>query len=107
MPRKTLVGTPDPEDGDPKPSDLNVYGDSGFSSEKARQIYEQSKNWPAEQKKAALLYMQSAAKREEIKARYKNVAEIAASVDPSFVITPAWQRLPMPSKPCLPSPSTT
>lgn len=63
--------------------------DGSFSSEKAAKVFEESKSWPPEMKQAALVYMQSAAKRETIKKRYKNAAEIAAYVDPEFVITPA------------------
>lgn len=69
---------------------LDVYDDQGvFSSQKVADIYSASKGWPPQRKKAALLYLQAAAKREEIKRKYANTAEIAHSVDPDFVITPA------------------
>jgi hypothetical protein len=60
-----------------------------FSSEKVARIYEESRNWPPEQKAAVLAWLESAATRERIKRQYANAAEIAAAVDPDFRITPA------------------
>jgi hypothetical protein len=68
----------------------DIYNDDGtFSSEKVARIYEASKNWPPERKSAALTWLKSAVKREDIKRRYASAAEIAHSVDPDFIITPA------------------
>lgn len=65
--------------------------DATFSSEKAAKIYEESRNWPPEQKAAALKWLESAAARERIRRQYSNAAELAAAVDPDFVLTPALQ----------------
>lgn len=63
--------------------------DETFSSDKVARIYEESRNWPPEQKAAILNWLESAATRERIKKRYANAAEIAHAVDPDFTITPA------------------
>jgi len=60
-----------------------------FSSAKAAKFHEVTRNWPSEQKAAALKWMESAVAREKIKSRYRNAAELAAAVDSDFNITPA------------------
>lgn len=68
-----------------------LLDDGVFTEEKAAKIYSITKNWPPERKKAAQNYLEAAAVRAKITARYRNAAEIAAAVDPDFVITPAIQ----------------
>jgi hypothetical protein len=71
-------------------TELDIYDDDGsFSSAKVARIYEESKSWPTERKRAAMAYMESAASREKIKRKYRNTAEIAHAVDPDFTVTPA------------------
>lgn len=65
--------------------------DGVFTEEKAAKIYTIIRDWPAERKKAAQNYLEAAAVRSRITKRYRNAAEIAAAVDPDFVITPAIQ----------------
>lgn len=60
-----------------------------FTSERAAKLYEESKNWPPEQKAAVLKWLEANAAREQIKKRYGNAADLAAAVDVNFVITPA------------------
>lgn len=72
--------------------EADVYNaDGSFSTAKAELIYAEIKRakWPEEQKIAMLTWLRSAARREEIKTRYKNAADLAASVDPDFTVTPA------------------
>ncbi|WP_016891424.1 terminase large subunit domain-containing protein [Mycobacteroides abscessus] len=64
-------------------------GDSTFTSERAAKIYAEARNWRPEQKAAVLKYLESADARAKIRARYRNVAELASAVDPDFVVTPA------------------
>ncbi len=54
-------------------------------------IYEKARSWPAEQKAGMLNYLKSAATRKDIQSRYANAAELAQSIDPDYVITPALQ----------------
>lgn len=71
-------------------SDLDIYdSDGSFSSAKVAKIYEESRTWSPEQKKAVLTWLESAAAREKIRTKYANAAEVAAAVDRDFVITPA------------------
>lgn len=68
----------------------DIYNDDGtFSSERAAKVYEEARRWPAEQKIAALKWLESAVQREKIRTRYANAAELASAVDHDFVITPA------------------
>ena len=74
--------------------ELDVYDAEGvFSSEKVARIYEESRNWPSEQKAAVLSWLESAATRERIRTQYSNAAEIAAAVDHDFRITPALKTI--------------
>lgn len=75
-----------------KPIEADVYNaDGSFSTAKAELIYREIKaaNWPEEQKVAMMTWLRSAARREEIKTRYANAADLAASVDSDFNVTPA------------------
>lgn len=77
---------------EPDLSGTDVWNSDGtFSSEKAERIFVEIKRakWPEEQKIAMLTWLRSAARREEIKTRYANAADLAASVDPDFNVTPA------------------
>lgn len=70
----------------------DVWNDDGsFSANKAEIIYDEIKRgrWTDEQKAAMLKWLRAAAARTEIKARYANAAELAASIDPDFNVTPA------------------
>lgn len=68
----------------------DLYNDDGsFSSERAAKVYAEARQWPPEQKIAALKWLESAVQREKIRTRYANAAELATAVDPDFVITPA------------------
>lgn len=70
------------------PSEL--FGDiTNFSPDTVAKIYEQTKNWPPEQKDATLKWLKSAVAREKIRTKYHNAAEVAAAVDKDFVITPS------------------
>lgn len=72
--------------------EADVYNaDGSFSTKKAELIYAEIKRakWPEEQKIAMLTWLRSAARREEIKTRYANAVDLAASVDPDFRVTPA------------------
>lgn len=53
------------------------------------QIAEMSKGWTPESRANMLDYMKAAQKRETIRTRYSNVAELAQAIDPMFVRTPA------------------
>lgn len=55
----------------------------------AAQIAEVSTSWAPESRTAMLEYFRAAQKREAIRKRYRDVADLAAAVDPSFVITRA------------------
>ena len=65
--------------------------DNVFSDDRAALIYEKSRDWAPEQKAAVLSWLESTATRERIRTRYSNAAQIAAAVDPDFVVTPALQ----------------
>lgn len=64
------------EHGDPRPDAVE-------------RVFNESRTWPPEQKKAFLDWMRSARTRAALKARYASPAELARAIDPSFVITPA------------------
>ncbi|AEJ94678.1 terminase [Mycobacterium phage Daisy] len=84
--RRRKVGFRDDE----KPIFEPTWDDDGmFSSAKAARIYEAARNWPADQKAAAIRYIEAAKNRAQIRKRYANAAELATAVDPEFVITPA------------------
>ncbi|UYL88117.1 terminase [Gordonia phage Evaa] len=69
--------------------ELTQDSPNGFTRERAAQIYEESRHWPAEQKVALLRYLNAAVKRREITERYANAAEVAKSVDRDYRVTPA------------------
>ncbi|AVJ50542.1 terminase [Mycobacterium phage Nozo] len=84
--RRRKVGFRDDE----KPIFEPTWDDDGmFSSAKAARIYEAARSWPADQKAAAIRYIEAAKNRAQIRKRYANAAELATAVDPEFVITPA------------------
>jgi len=70
--------------------DVDVYDESGgLSAEKVSLIYERARHWPPEQKLATLNWLKAATTRDRIRKKYRNVAEMAKSVDPDYNITPA------------------
>lgn len=79
------------DDDDPGPDVWNA--DGSFSPDKAEIIFAEIKRgkWTDEQKTAMLNWLRSAAKRTEIMSRYRNAAELAASIDLDFNITPALE----------------
>lgn len=71
-------------------ADPDVFNEDGtFSTEKAQLIYEKARGWPQQQKTAMLAWLKSASTRARIQRQYANAAELAASVDIDYNITPA------------------
>lgn len=68
---------------------LDAYDEGGLSQDKVEQILARTKNWPPERKRAVKNYLEAAAVRERIRTKYANPAEVAAAVDPDFIVTPA------------------
>ncbi|AXQ52484.1 terminase [Mycobacterium phage FrenchFry] len=60
-----------------------------FSTPEAELVYRASKSWPPEQRAGLLAQLEAARAREAVVGRYRNPAELAATVDPGFNITPA------------------
>lgn len=54
-------------------------------------VAELAADWPADQRAALVDYLDAAARRETIRARYRDVAGLAAAVDPNYRVTPALQ----------------
>ena len=54
-----------------------------------QQLAELSENWQPENRAAMIEYFKAADKREKIRSRYSNVAELASSIDPDYKVTPA------------------
>lgn len=63
--------------------------DGTFDTATAADIFEQTKDWPSEQRAAMLTSLRAAEVRATVKTRYRNPAEIAAAVTPGYRITPA------------------
>lgn len=90
QPRK--VRMPDPDEDDR--TGFDVFADDGtFSTGKSAAIYEQARSWPADQKAALLRWLRSTEARAKLKTRYRDAAQLAQSVDPGFVVTPALQHI--------------
>ena len=80
---KVEVPTPTPEP--------EIFVDGRFDSAKASDIFEQTKNWPDAQRAAMLTRLRAAEVRAKVKTKYQHPAQIAATCDPNFVITPALE----------------
>ncbi|QRE81851.1 hypothetical protein F1734_17440 [Rhodococcus ruber] len=52
-------------------------------------LHEHTRGWSAERKNALMLWLRAQHTRHVIQSRYSHPAELAAAVDPNFVITPA------------------
>lgn len=52
-------------------------------------LHEHTRGWPPERKEAMMLWLRAQHTRKVIQSRYRHPAELAAAVDPNFVITPA------------------
>jgi hypothetical protein len=84
-PKPHTVAMPEPTGPAP-----DVYtADGRFDCAKAALIFEEAKDWPAEQRAAMLSALRAAEVRAEVKTKYRHPAEIAMACDPKFVLTPA------------------
>lgn len=54
-----------------------------------RSLAEHTAGWPAERKADLLLYLQAQHARESARRRYDHPAQLAAALDPAYVVTPA------------------
>lgn len=76
-----------PERDVPQP---DVWASDGtFDSERAAVIFEETENWPVEQRVAMLASLRAAEVRAKAKTRYKTPADIARAVDRKYILTPA------------------
>ncbi|WAB09182.1 terminase [Gordonia phage LittleMunchkin] len=77
------------EDADRPEWDSLVDAEGNVDPVAVERVYQSARDWPPQQKAAFLAWMKSAKRREEIKLRYHSPAELASSVIPGFVQTPA------------------
>jgi len=63
--------------------------DGAFDSQRAALIAAETDDWPDDQRAAMLASLRAAEVRAVAKTRYRHPADIARSVDPNFVLTPA------------------
>ena len=74
-------------DGSPQP---DVWlPDGTFDSDRAKALFDEAKNWPDAQRAAMLANLKAAEARARVKTKYSHPAQLAAAVDPAYVITPA------------------
>jgi hypothetical protein len=52
-------------------------------------VYEKTRHWSADRKAAMMAWLRAQHTRETVKKRYRNPAELASAVDPTYVVTPA------------------
>ncbi len=70
----------------------DVFTDEGLvDAERARLIFEETKNWPDAQRAAMLASLRAAEVRATVKTRYRHPGELAAACDPSYILTPALE----------------
>ena len=68
----------------------DVFTDDGMvDDERARLIYQETKDWPAEQRAAMLTSLRAAVVRAEVKTRYAHPGHLAQACDPTYRLTPA------------------
>ncbi|UXE04380.1 terminase [Mycobacterium phage Funsized] len=63
--------------------------DGVFDCDRAALIFEETKDWPAEQRAAMLTSLRAAEVRATVKTRYAHPGHLARACDPSYVLTPA------------------
>ena len=78
-----------PENGSGDPTVDVWQSDGTFDSHKAETIFEETKNWPPEQRAAMLRSLRAAETRATVRTKYRHPAEMAAAVTPGYRITPA------------------
>ena len=78
-----------PENGSGDPTVDVWQSDGTFDSAKAETIFEETKNWPPEQRAAMLRSLRAAETRATVRTKYRHPAEMAAAVTPGYRITPA------------------
>ncbi|ACF05007.1 terminase [Mycobacterium phage Nigel] len=78
-----------PENGSGDPTVDVWQSDGAFDSRKAEEIFEETKNWPPEQRAAMLRSLRAAETRATVRTKYRHPAEMAAAVTPGYRITPA------------------
>ncbi|QFP96291.1 terminase [Mycobacterium phage Apex] len=78
-----------PENGSGDPAVDVWQSDGTFDSHKAETIFEETKNWPPEQRAAMLRSLRAAETRATVRTKYRHPAEMAAAVTPGYRITPA------------------
>lgn len=78
--------------------------DGLFDDERARLIYEQTKDWPAEQRAAMLTSLRAAMVRAKVKTKYAHPGHLAAACDPTYTLTPALDLVGMAIEAVLNSP---
>ncbi|QJD54090.1 terminase [Mycobacterium phage Slatt] len=84
-PLSPIIEIPSPDAPDP-----DVWGEDGaYDERKAAVILEQAKSWSTEQKHAMLASLRAAKARASMKVKYAHPAELAAALDPNYVVTPA------------------
>ncbi|QHB37743.1 terminase large subunit [Mycobacterium phage Imvubu] len=68
----------------------DVWTDDGMLDDaRAALIYEQTKDWPDEQRTAMLVSLRAAMVRAEVKTKYRHPGHLAAACDPTYTLTPA------------------
>ena len=78
-----------PENGSGDPTVDVWQSDGTFDSHKAETIFEETKNWPPEQRAAMLRSLRAAETRATVRTKYRHPAEMAAAVTPGSVR--AWR----------------
>ena len=78
-----------PENGSGDPAVDVWQSDGTFDSHKAETVFEETKNWPPEQRAAMLRSLRAAETRATVRTKYRHPAEMAAAVTPGYRITPA------------------
>ncbi|AKF14267.1 terminase large subunit [Mycobacterium phage Vincenzo] len=87
MAKKPELEFPDHGSGDPA---VAVWQSDGtFDTQRAEQIFEETKDWPPEQRAAMLRSLRAAETRATVRTKYRHPAEMAAAVTPGYRITPA------------------
>lgn len=82
-----------------------VWTEAGvFDTDRARLIFEQTRDWPAEQRTAMLTSLRAAEVRATVKTKYAHPGHLAAACDPTYTLTPALDMVGMAIEAVLNSP---
>lgn len=90
--RRSNKGSPPPlvmPDGAGVPIPDVWQSDGTFDTKRAETIFEETKNWPPEQRAAMLTSLRAAEVRARVRIKYKHPAQIAAAVNRGYKQTPA------------------